>query len=219
MKPILSEVLQQEIKIERAMKKGVHINDLEEEFKKLSELKRELNSRLLVAELSIRQPGAKFVSLTYRAKSSGELARHTIILGASYLKCVEDSILELETRAGALVGVEQLACVELLKSFNETLLAHQAGQQNPAYTKAGQYRKICEGLQVNENDGSLEICGLEKSKVIIEPGAHKTVNSKPFTIAKSELRKLCRVSKWRTFCLDPGTLKEVKMNGETIELE
>jgi hypothetical protein len=40
-------------------------------------------------------PSARFAGFTYRAKESGELARHTVILGADYGKLVSDSMIAI----------------------------------------------------------------------------------------------------------------------------
>jgi hypothetical protein len=185
----------------------------------IANLSRELKVRLLIAELALLANQARFVSVKYTSKESGEVARHTLILGASYHKCIEESLLELEIRRKGLSGVQLLACDELIKSFNKTLEAHSRGEQNEDYTKKGMYRHICTGLQMLENDGSLEICGLQHAKKVLTPGTFKQVNSKPLTVAKNELRRLCKVGQYRTLCVDAGNLLTVKINGDTLELE
>lgn len=47
-------------------------------------------ARLVAAVASLN--GVKFVGVTYRSKESGELARHTLIVGASYTNTVRESI-------------------------------------------------------------------------------------------------------------------------------
>src|SRR5688572_10455916 len=84
--------------------------------------------------------GAKFTSLTYTAKESGETARHTIIHGASYLSLIEKSLLALELQDKELKvlaaekvkskTIAETAYKELFDSFRATLNGTQT-----AYTK------------------------------------------------------------------------------------
>lgn len=180
---------------------------------------RALKVRLLISSLALTAGRAKFASLTYASKQSGEVARHTLIIGANYNKVVQESLLELEIMLPTLTGIKAQACDELMESFKKTLEAHARGEQNEDYTKKGLYRTLCTGLQCLDTDGTLEICGLSHAKAVITPGVFKEVKSRPLTIAKNELRALTRAGKWRTFCLDAGNLNGVRLNGETLELE
>jgi len=131
---------------------------------------------------------ARFASFTYRAKTSGELARYVVQLGINYGKVLEKSALGLELTP-ATNEPEIQAKNELLASFGESIQKHSIGQQNSAYTKAGQYISLGNGVNVNSVDGSLQIMGLIRSKVTIEPGQHKAVKSSAKTIAKNHFRK------------------------------
>ena len=114
--------------------------------------------------------GVQFAAITYRAKSTNELARHTIILGASYLACVEKSRAQL---AKARFGdpIKKQAQAELLASFQETLDKHAIGQKNSAYTKSEVYvDTVIPGVKINSNDNSLQLFGLSTAKVVLEPG-------------------------------------------------
>lgn len=166
--------------------------------------------------------GSQFVGLTYRTKGTQELARYTINVGASYHSLVEKSLTELEilTEENKTTwdGIETLAAVEVTSSLNKTLLAHAEGAQNEDYTKIGQYVPLGNGLSLNSKDGSLQLFGVLQSKVVLEPGEHKIVNSKPLTIAKNKLKKLLPIDKFREFCIDLNNLESVRINGNTIEL-
>ena len=157
--------------------------------------------------------GCRFASLTYTAKESGETARHTVLLGFSYRKAVENSLLELEISRSGLSGIEAVAADELMESFRKTLAGTQDG-----YTKADIYADTAiSGLKVNKNDNSLQLFGLVQSKVILVPGFHKVVKSAEKTIAKNKLRKELPVGKFREYALDSGAIHAARVNGETLE--
>ena len=164
--------------------------------------------------------GCQFASLTYLTKSTKELARYTVNLGFSYhnavVKSVEElGILMLDMTPGTL---EHTAAEAVMDSLNGTLIAHAEGRQNEAYTKAGQYIPIRNGLNLNTTDNTLQLFGLLQSKVVLVAGEHKTVNSAPLTVAKNKIRRELTVSKFREFALDEANVAGVKVNGDTIEL-
>jgi len=157
--------------------------------------------------------GCRFASLTYTAKESGEVARHTVLLGFNYRTSVEKSLLELEILRPSLTGIDAIAADELLESFRKTLNGTQDG-----YTKAETYADTAvKGLKVNTVDNSLQLFGLTQAKVVLVPGTFKTVNSAPKTIAKNKLRKALAVGKFREYALDNGAIHGARINGETIE--
>lgn len=163
----------------------------------------------------------QFVGFTYTSKSTGEVARYTLQIGASYKGLVEKSILEMDTRetefrAGPL-GNEAFEAVRA--SLVESLAAMAEGREHVGFTKAGMYAQICPGLKMSLRDGSLEICGVQHSRVVITPGIYKTVNSRPLTIAKDKIRGELPIAKYRTLAIDPGTIHGARINGETLEFD
>lgn len=157
---------------------------------------------------------ARYISFTYTDKKHGETSRRVMIIGASYKRLVEDSLLALQLDRRSMTGIEAIAADEMIASFKATLDGTQEG-----YTKQGLYVKVANGVQLNLNDGTLELAGLEQSKVVLQEGVYKTVNSAPKTLAKAKLRKGLPIGRYKTLCLDTGQFKSAKLNGETIELE
>jgi hypothetical protein len=105
-----------------------------------------------------------------------------------------------------------------LASLRESLEKHLNGEQHSAYTKAGQYITIGNGLNLNTTDNTLQLFGLVVSKVSIEAGEpQKPVKSAPLTIAKNKIRRRGKVGQLREFALDEGNVIGVRVNGDTIE--
>lgn len=183
-------------------------------------------SKQLVADITraLQQVrNCQFVSFVYLSKKAGELARHTVNIGFSYHALVEKSVKELETiialDSAKWSELQKTAANNVLASLRETLAAHERGEQNPAYTKAGQYVPIGNGVNVNMNDGTIQVFGLANQKRVIVPGVYPKVNSRPLTIAQNEIKAQLSISKFREFALDPENIAAAKVDGETLVLE
>lgn len=160
--------------------------------------------------------GAQFASLTYRAKGDSSLARYTIILGAKYIPLLERSILELELLETT-TELEAEAKVDVMLSLQKSLDAHRQGEQSEDYTKKGMYESLGNGVNVNTNDGTIQLFGLVQSKVVLEPGTPKKhVKSAPLTLAKNQIRSQLPISKFREFAIDAGCLETAKVQGDTF---
>lgn len=160
-------------------------------------------------------PAARFIALNYRAKGTGELSRFVIQTGINYGKVLEKSILGLElTKVETEPEIQ--AKQEMLASFRKSLEFRSKGQQNPDYTKAGQYIPLGNGISINSVDNSIQIQGIIRSKVVLEKGEYKPVKSSPKTLAKKALQKTLPIGKWREFALE--NVGRVKLNGKVLEI-
>lgn len=180
-----------------------------------------LNQEQIALVQSVKRmvKGCKFASFTYTSKGDGKVARYTLLVGQNYRELVNKSIVEL-TNLQAIEGVDtstfELAKMELLRSMTET---KETGK-NRAYTKAGMYAHLGNGLKLSLNDFTFEIGGTIVSYLEIAPPVtpKKPVNSAPKTIAKNLIRKLLPIGKFITLALDTGNLHSARMNGETFEM-
>lgn len=163
--------------------------------------------------------GPRFVGVTYRSKSTGELARHTLIVGADYRALTVKSMEELTRLLPSLTDLRLQAANELLVSYSKSLLAMDTNTAHPDYTKADTYENIVPGIKLNRNDGTLELAGLSHAKRVIEQGVYKTVNSRPLTIAKQEIEKQLSRSKYRTLAIDADAMESIRIGGSEIECE
>ena len=179
------------------------------------------NLRAEITKVLTQIKGCQFVSFTYLSKGAGELARHTLNIGFNYHTAVEKSVKELETivalESAGWTDLQKQAATNVLASLNKTLAAHAVGEQNADYTKAGIYTPICNGININNNDGSLQCFGLTHTKTVLVPGVYPHVNSRPLTLAQNEIRNRLTVGKFREFALDEDTIAQVKVAGKTLE--
>ena len=162
--------------------------------------------------------GAKFASLTYRTESTGEVARYSLILGASTEVLYRKDIAMLtEMLAGDMEPMMRAAAEKVLMSRQKSLDVGIGN--NPAYTCADTYFQDSgiKGVKVHKDTGTIYVTALAEGKVVLVEGApRKAVNSKPETIAKAKVEKLLPSARFRQFKLN--TVSRAALNNEVLEL-
>jgi hypothetical protein len=157
----------------------------------------------------------KIISLVYRAKESGELARHTLLLNVNRRNALARDLALLAAKLPKLTGVFRQACEELIASITETLTTGQ----NRRYTKAGYYTAEGNGnLQTSVKD----VCyvrGYSIGKEVLEKGNYETVKSSEKTLAKNALRKALKNTRIREFRITPENFKVARAEGKAIVID
>lgn len=158
---------------------------------------------------------ARFVSLLYRAKESGEVARHTLLLNVNRSRCLKVDLANLTALRPTLNGIEAQACDELIASITETLTTGS----NSQYTKRGYYTAEGNGnVQVSVNDVCY-IRGYSTGKEVITEGTYKKVNSSAKTLAKNKLRKTLKNTRVREFIVTPANFLMARHDGKAIVVD
>ena len=165
--------------------------------------------------------GVQFASLTYRTKASGELARYTLLLGASLDNAYKADLAKVEDAMPTLTDALDINAAHEIATSLRTSSDKGLGN-NDAYTMQGGYTPTgIPNVYINTNDNALHIKNVfVQSKVVLQEGKpRKPVNSKPETIAKDNLKKLLglRSNKIRQFALD--NITKAVVNGDTITFE
>jgi hypothetical protein len=157
---------------------------------------------------------ARFVSLVYKAKETGELARHTILLNVNRARALKVDLANLEAKRGSLTGLDLQAAGELIASLKASIAGY-----NPLYTKHGYYAAAGNGnVQVSVLDKAY-IRGYSVKKDVLVKGTYKEVKSKPLTIAKDNLRKEFKSGKCREYIVTPANFKSARHDGKTIVVD
>jgi hypothetical protein len=157
----------------------------------------------------------RFVSLLYRAKETGELARHTILLNVNRNRCLKVDLANLTALRPSLEGVKAQACDEIIASITETLTTGQ----NSQYTKTGYYTAEGNGnLQVSVKEVAY-VRGYSIGKEVLEAGTYKTVKSSDKTKAKNELRKALKNTRVREFRITPENFIVARAEGKAIMID
>lgn len=157
---------------------------------------------------------SRFVSLLYRSKESGELARHTILLNVNRTRCLKVDLANLMALRPSLEGIKAQACDELTDSITKSLNGTQ-----DAYTKANFYTAEGNGNVQTGSNGVHYIRGYTTGKQVIEKGTYKSVKSAPKTIAKNELRKTLKNTRCREFRITPENFIVARAEGKAILID
>lgn len=167
----------------------------------------------LVQKIANQARKARFASFEYTTSKS-EKARYKIQLGFSYRNLLEKSVLELETSFDEM-GDDTLEVAKgLLESFKKSLEG-----QNTEYRKKDLYRpvkdsqgNVIEGLKYNQKENKLQVYGLVRSKVVLEPGLEKPERSS----VRQAIRNSLPVGSFREFSLEGISL--ARIDGEILQL-
>jgi hypothetical protein len=162
--------------------------------------------------------GCKIASLTYRAKGSGELARHSILLGAS-LENAYKSDLETVTAYKLKLETELQAITEMKASLENSL--EKGIGNNDSYTQKDKWKTVAKNVRLSLDEQTIQLLGMVFDKKVIEKGVFKKVNSSAKTIAKKQIRKLLELKAPRTraFSVAVENIERIAANGDTIEIE
>ncbi len=156
--------------------------------------------------------GCRLACLTYESKGSGEIARHTIALGVSLENAYRKDLATLEGKRPALEGIKAVACDEMIASLKNSL--EKGIGENDNYTNKDTYIHIAPGVKLHEEAGKLHIYGFTVRKETIVEGTFKKVDSNAKTLAKKELQKGLKTSKFRQFAVD--SLEVAALQGKRL---
>jgi hypothetical protein len=170
---------------------------------------------LLNKAVNASPTGVSFVAINKYTNSSNEVSNNLINVGASYQNAKNSDIEFLENinfseyEFKSELSVLETAKAELIASFIKP-------NENRSNGQIEAYTTICSGIKVHNETGVLYVYGYRKSKVVLQTGEYKSVNSSAKTIAKNELRKLLKTGKFTQYALEIGN--EIKAKGDTIEI-
>lgn len=161
--------------------------------------------------------GCKFISLTYKAKGTGEIARHSLLFGVNIEKAYKADLAKYKRLLGKSTGFRLLALQELIKSLEESLIVGIGN--NSAYTCKDTYEYILPGVKTHLATNELYINGFSRGKVVLKAGEYPSVKSSEKTVAKNTLRKLGKLGSFRQFVLKAENIGRVAVNGKVLTIE
>lgn len=167
-----------------------------------------------VAELSKIRPSSTFLVIHKYRNEQSELADFNILFHISYKNALEKSLKTLEAFEPK-DDLQKQAQQELIVSFLDSLhkidttkIDEIDDNYHRFFDENGKYIK---GVKLHLPTGNLHLYGFIHQKRVIEPGVYKAVNSRPLTIEKNKLRKLCSVSRFRQFRMLPNQVEKIKV--------
>lgn len=173
-----------------------------------------MNQKLI--DIIRNMPGnvPRFASITYKAKGTGELARHRLLLGVRLERAYKRDLAVMRRHLPRTTGIETMACQEIIDSLSESLAVGIGN--NSGYTQKGKWENLMPGLRQDVATGAIQVYGFSRGKTVIEPGIYKTVKSSELTIAKNALRKRLKINRFRPFCFE--AIQTLRANGNVIEI-
>lgn len=175
-----------------------------------------MNQDHFIAELAKLRPSSTFLNLHHYRNESGEVAHFNIVFHISYENALVKSIAILE---GLMPDsdLQAIAKHECLESFKASLVKAKETpieEIDDAYTRFfdvdGTHIK---GVKLHTSSSTLHLYGFVHQKLVLTPGVYKKVNSKPLTIEKDKLRRMCPVAKFRQFKLLPTQVEKIAVQG------
>jgi hypothetical protein len=174
------------------------------------------------------EKGAKFVSFTYTNKF-GEVASRTIQINTIYENALRKDL-------DIIPNVEYIendkydkatfitAQAELLKSAKMSLgiddgSANKEDKEKHSNRSNGQtdaYVKIANNIKYNIENGQIHIFAKEVRKTVLTEGVYPEVKKQKKTIAKDDIRKHMKSSKYRNYIVTE--VQTIRLNGDTIEI-
>lgn len=175
----------------------------------------------------------KFARVTYRAKGTGELAIHTMLVNFNMDSLYKEDVETVEALHDAYskaynanpdddaAKVKMLAAGQILASLKESL-ALGIGN-NSKYTHgphAGDTYVHLHGIKnvkAHKASGIVYVYGRPISKTVLEEGEYKTVKHSPLTLAKNDIRAQLQTGNLRQFIVEH--VRKVQCDGDTIIVE
>ena len=174
-------------------------------------------------ETAASAPNGGFVHIrNYTAKTSGEVAHHTINGSVSWEATLLRSLEALSEVTAQDVADNCSDCEGDLalakKALDEVRASYQKSYDKIVNDEGSDsnYEYLAPGVATLPNDDTLFIWGLCMRKEVVTPGEYKKVNSRPKTLVKKYIQRLTPASKFRRYKLTEGTYEYVSINGEKI---
>jgi len=155
--------------------------------------------------------GVSLVSIKGYTNSFGEVSNNLVNVGASLTNAKAKDITTLQSLDVTTLGGDSIllekARVELINSFINP-------NENRSQGQIDAYTIVTKGIKVHNETGEIYIFGLRNSKTVIEQGVYPIVNSRALTIAKNQLKKDLKSSKFTQYKLSSTSI--IKLNGEEL---
>lgn len=178
-----------------------------------------MNISDFVIELSKLRKSSTILCLHKYKSQNGEIADFMLSFHISYENALKKS-LEIVKNYVPSDPLHETAKEQIISSFEsslEKIRTTEIEEIDDAYERFfdddGRYIK---GVKLHRDTECVHLYGLLREKRVIVQGTYKNVNSRPLTIAKRDIEKLCPVSKFRQFKITPSQVEKIKV--EKLEL-
>jgi hypothetical protein len=171
--------------------------------------------------------GTTFIGIRNYENQQGELSNQTLLIGFSRENAMQHDFKSLQENKDKIFydlakdfdfELVKKAYSELYDSLEKRLSSDEVKEnlrqqgdstilRSDAQNDAYQY--VAKGVKLNKETEQLHIFGIVVKKTILKAIEYKSVNSRPLTICKSKIQKICdfREAKFRNFIFDKSNVK------------
>ena len=155
-----------------------------------------------------------FMSIIGYKNSSAEIADYSIIYNVDYKELLNRSIKKLQSLY--LTEEENIAREEIISSFRNSIKNIESADSNdPNYDRLLIGKKYLKGVKLHKKSGIIYICGIVVHKKVTIPGFYKK-SSDSKKLAKTRLRDMCPVSKFRQFKITVDQIDHISVQNISL---
>ena len=168
-----------------------------------------MNDKLIENLQSIT--GVSFVSITY-TNEHNEKQLTTFNVGVDYDKAKQKDLEYLKN-----IDISTLnssISSEILTEATQSLISDFEKTISKEKVKTNNFIHVANGLKFHTEKHELYVYGMQIQKTVLSKGEYKEDTRKPLTIAKDEIRKYLRTSKYRQFKIEKA--EQFKIKGDTL---
>ena len=116
------------------------------------------------------------------------------------------------------IEIVNLALSELITSLEKNVSAELSDRTTQSQAQTNAYIDLSPSVKINKESLEVFVSGFLNQEVVLVEGTYPIVKSRPKTIAKKAIEKVLnlRMNAYRIYNI--GTMDNVKINGETIQM-
>ena len=168
-----------------------------------------MNDKLIENLQSIT--GVSFVSITY-TNEHNEKQLTTFNVGVDYDKAKQKDLEYLKNID--ISTLDSSISSEILTEATQSLISDFEKTISKEKVKTNNFIHVANGLKFHTEKNELYVYGMQIQKTVLSKGEYKEDTRKPLTIAKDEIRKYLRTSKYRQFKIEKA--EQFKIKGDTL---
>jgi hypothetical protein len=175
--------------------------------------------------------GTSFVGVRGYENSKGEISNQTLLVGFNYANMLKKDfeklvMLDIKTvieKYGK--EVTMAAYKELLTSLAKLTATEQEKEEltkkgdstmNRSNGQTDAFITLAKGIKQHKETGKIYVTGLGVAKTVLAEGVYPTVNSRPKTLAKKEIKKLANLSNDKIRRFTFSDVSVLKLQGVTV---
>lgn len=175
--------------------------------------------------------GTTFVGVRGYENSKGEVSNQTLLVGYNYATMLQkdfETLKQVDIKTIIAKYGKEVATTaysELLTSLAKLTATEEEKEQltkdgdstmNRSNGQLDAFTTLAKGIKQHNETGKIYVSGLGVKKTVLIDGNYPTVNSRPKTLAKKEIKKLANLSNDKIRRFTFSSIEEIKLQGVTV---